>query len=124
MGRWKHASGFPYRGGLFSDSNHHSASRWLRLALSVGKFLIRCLYPRLTDRHCEGGFWTSYAILIQPSFRVAAGFAPANATDSSFAGVTATAAGAATRAYNSGVGLYFVTWAVLCFIYTVAALRT
>jgi len=71
-----------------------------------------------------GGFWTSYAILIQPSFRVAAGFAPANVTDSTFAGVTATAAGAATRSYNSGVGVYFVTWAILCFFYFIASLRT
>jgi uncharacterized protein len=72
----------------------------------------------------EGGFWTSYGILIQPSFRVAAGFAPANVTDTTFAGVTATAAGAATRSYNAGIGLYFVTWAVLCTIYTIAATRT
>jgi len=71
-----------------------------------------------------GGFWTSYAILIQPSFAVAAGFAPGNLTDTTFAGVTATTAGAATRSYNSGVALYFVTWTVLCFIYTIAAMRT
>ncbi|KIJ54338.1 hypothetical protein M422DRAFT_25257 [Sphaerobolus stellatus SS14] len=71
-----------------------------------------------------GGFWTSYGILIQPTFRVAAGFAPGNTTDNTFAGVTATAAGASTRAYNSGVGLYFVTWTLLCLIYTIAATRT
>jgi succinate-acetate transporter protein len=71
-----------------------------------------------------GGFWTSYAILIQPSFRVAAGFAPSNVTDNTFAGVQAAAAGASTRAYNSGVGLYFVTWAIVNLIYTIAATRT
>jgi len=71
-----------------------------------------------------GGFWTSYAILIQPTFRIAAGFAPASITDNTFAGVTAAAAGAATPAYNAGIGLYFVTWAVVCFVYTIAATRT
>lgn len=71
-----------------------------------------------------GGFWASYAILIQPTFRVAASFAPANVTDNTFGGVIATAAGASTREYNSGVGLYFVIWTLLCALYTVASLRT
>ncbi|GJJ13235.1 hypothetical protein Clacol_007486 [Clathrus columnatus] len=71
-----------------------------------------------------GGFWSSYAILIQPTLGVAASFAPANVTDSTFVGVTASAAGAATRQYNSGVGLYFTTWTLLCALYAIASLRT
>jgi len=71
-----------------------------------------------------GGFWTSYGILIQPTFRIASAFAPSDASDNTFAGVTATAAGAATRAYNSGVGMYMVTWALVCLVFSVAALRT
>jgi len=86
---------------------------------------LTCLHLNLILKNMfSGGFWTSYAILIQPTFRVAAAFAPSNITDTTFAGVTATAAGASTRSYNSGVGLYFVTWTMLCFIYTVAASRT
>ncbi|KAL5529147.1 hypothetical protein ACEPAG_5121 [Sanghuangporus baumii] len=68
-----------------------------------------------------GGFWTAYGIIIQPSFGVAASFAPAEAASNS---VTAAAAGAATRQYNSGLGLYFVVWGILCAIYFIASLRT
>ncbi|OCB84317.1 hypothetical protein A7U60_g8997 [Sanghuangporus baumii] len=68
-----------------------------------------------------GGFWTAYGIIIQPSFGVAASFAPAEAASNS---ITAAAAGAATRQYNSGLGLYFAVWGILCAIYFIASLRT
>ncbi|KAF8586224.1 hypothetical protein K439DRAFT_1631833 [Ramaria rubella] len=92
-------------------------------AAGIFEFIVGNTFPMVVFI-TFGGFWTTYGILIQPSFRVAAGFAPANLTDTTFAGVTSAAAGSATRSYNSGVGLYFVVWTLLCFLYTVAALRT
>lgn len=52
---------------------------------------------------------------------IAASFAPAS---DGVNGAAATMAGAATRAYNSGVAMYFVVWSILGFIYFLAALRT
>jgi len=68
-----------------------------------------------------GGFWISYGILVQPTFDLAASFAPA--TDASN-GITAAAAGAATRQYNAGLGMYFAIWGILCVVYFIASLRT
>ncbi|KZS90388.1 hypothetical protein SISNIDRAFT_415516 [Sistotremastrum niveocremeum HHB9708] len=68
-----------------------------------------------------GGFWISYGILLQPTMDIAASFAPAS---DGVNGAAATMAGAATRAYNSGVAMYFVVWSILGFIYFLAALRT
>ena len=67
-----------------------------------------------------GGFWISYAFVVTPTMGLAASFAPANITD----GITAATAGAATREYNSGLGLYFAVWGILCVIYFIASLRT
>ncbi|KZV94847.1 hypothetical protein EXIGLDRAFT_834682 [Exidia glandulosa HHB12029] len=67
-----------------------------------------------------GGFWLSYAITISPSMAIAASFAPGGMSDV----VAANAAGQASSAYNSGLGLYFLTWGILCALYTVVALRT
>ena len=68
-----------------------------------------------------GGFWIAYAIIVQPSMGIAASFASADAATNS---ITAAAAGAATRPYNSGLALYFTTWGIICAIYFVASLRT
>lgn len=68
-----------------------------------------------------GGFWISYAILIQPSFGVAASFATAEQASSP---ITAIAAGSATKAYNDGVGFYFMVWGILCVVLFLASLRT
>ena len=68
-----------------------------------------------------GGFWITYGIIIQPTNALAASFAPASDITNS---VTAAAAGSATRAYNSGLGSYFLVWGILCTIYFIAALRT
>ncbi|KAL5492940.1 hypothetical protein ACEPAI_4388 [Sanghuangporus weigelae] len=68
-----------------------------------------------------GGLWISYAILLQPSFGIAASFAtPDQATSSA----TAAAAGSATSAYNDGVGFYFLIWGILCVVLFLASLRT
>jgi len=68
-----------------------------------------------------GGFWISYGVIIQPTFDLAQSFAPA--ADASN-GITAAAAGAMTRQYNSGLGMYFAVWGILCVVYFVASLRT
>jgi len=68
-----------------------------------------------------GGFWISYGVIIQPTFDLAASFAPASDASN---GITAAAAGAATRGYNSGLGMYFAIWGILCVIYFIASLRT
>ncbi|KAL5536547.1 hypothetical protein ACEPAF_369 [Sanghuangporus sanghuang] len=68
-----------------------------------------------------GGFWISYAILLQPSFGIAASFATADEATSS---ATAAAAGSATSAYNDGVGFYFLIWGILCVVLFLASLRT
>ncbi|KAL5530924.1 hypothetical protein ACEPAG_3800 [Sanghuangporus baumii] len=68
-----------------------------------------------------GGLWISYAILLQPSFDVAASFAtPDQATSSA----TAAAAGSATPAYNDGIGFYFVVWGIVSLVFFLASLRT
>jgi succinate-acetate transporter protein len=67
-----------------------------------------------------GGFWLSYAIIITPSMGVAASFAPAAMAGNP---ITAAAAGAATREYNSGLAMYFMVWGILCLLCTVVALR-
>jgi len=69
-----------------------------------------------------GGFWIAYGIIVQPTMGLAASFAPANFN--STGGITATAAGAATREYNAGLGMYFAVWGILCVVYFIAALRT
>ncbi|KZS88510.1 hypothetical protein SISNIDRAFT_459741 [Sistotremastrum niveocremeum HHB9708] len=68
-----------------------------------------------------GGFWISYGVIIQPSAALAASFAPASDASN---GITAAAAGAATREYNAGLGMYFVVWGILCVFYFIASLRT
>jgi len=68
-----------------------------------------------------GGFWISYGFIVQPTFDLAASFAPASDASN---GITAAAAGAATRQYNAGLGMYFAVWGLLCVIYFIASLRT
>jgi len=68
-----------------------------------------------------GGFWISYGVIVQPTFDLAASFAPA--ADASN-GITAAAAGAATKGYNTGLGMYFVVWGMMCAVFFVASLRT
>lgn len=68
-----------------------------------------------------GGFWISYAAIVQPTFEIAGSFAPASDASN---GITAAAAGAATVGYNSGLGMYFLVWGIMCAIYFVASLRT
>ncbi|KAH8117437.1 GPR1/FUN34/yaaH family-domain-containing protein [Phellopilus nigrolimitatus] len=68
-----------------------------------------------------GGFWISYGVSIQPTFDLAASFAPASDANN---GITAAAAGAMTREYNTGLGLYFCVWGIMCVLYFIAALRT
>jgi len=68
-----------------------------------------------------GGFWISYGIAVQPTFALASSFAPASDASN---GITAQIAGAATRQYNAGLGLYFMFWGIMCVIYFIAALRT
>ncbi|KAL5513529.1 hypothetical protein ACEPAH_3928 [Sanghuangporus vaninii] len=68
-----------------------------------------------------GGLWVSYAILLQPSFGIAASFAT---TDQATSSATAAAAGSATPAYNDGVGFYFLVWGIICFVLFLASLRT
>lgn len=69
-----------------------------------------------------GGFWISYGIINTPTQEIAASFAPAslNATN----GVTATLAGMQSPSFNVGLGMYFLVWGILCFVYFLAALRT
>ncbi|EJD54292.1 hypothetical protein AURDEDRAFT_94924 [Auricularia subglabra TFB-10046 SS5] len=67
-----------------------------------------------------GGFWLSFAMTVSPSMGIAASFAPPGVTDT----IAAVTAGQATRAYNSGLGLYFLTWGIVCALYTIVALRT
>lgn len=52
---------------------------------------------------------------------MAASFAPAEDASN---GITAAAAGALTREYNAGLGMYFLVWGIMCAIYFVASLRT
>jgi len=68
-----------------------------------------------------GGFWITYGIIIQPTLALAGNFAPASDASN---GITAAAAGAATRAYNAGLGTYFAVWGILCVIFFIASLRT
>ncbi|KAL5513509.1 hypothetical protein ACEPAH_3908 [Sanghuangporus vaninii] len=68
-----------------------------------------------------GGLWISYAILLQPSFGIAASFAT---TDQATSSATAAAAGSATSAYNDGVGFYFLIWGIFCLVLFLASLRT
>ncbi|KAL5536559.1 hypothetical protein ACEPAF_381 [Sanghuangporus sanghuang] len=68
-----------------------------------------------------GGLWISYAILLQPSFGIAASFAT---TDEATSSATAAAAGSATSAYNDGVGFYFLIWGIFCLVLFLASLRT
>ena len=81
---------------------------------------IQLTHPRLVTIF-TGGFWISYGIAVQPTFALAASFAPASDASN---GITAAVAGAATREYNAGLGLYFMTWGIMCVIYFIAALRT
>jgi len=69
-----------------------------------------------------GGFFISYGFLVSPVQEIAASFAPLNANVTSAA--AAAAAGQATQSFNSGLGLYFVVWAVISFLFGLAALRT
>jgi len=69
-----------------------------------------------------GGFWLSYAIINTPTMQIAASFAPA-ASDATN-GVVATMAGQATPSFNIGLGMYFLVWGIICFFYTICALRT
>jgi len=68
------------------------------------------------------GFFISYGFLVSPIQEVAASFAPLNSTATS-AGAIALA-GESTRAFNSGLGLYFVVWAIIAFLFMIPALRT
>jgi len=68
-----------------------------------------------------GGFWISYGIAVQPTLDLANSFAPASDASN---GITAQIAGAATRQYNAGLGIYFMFWGIMCVIYFIAALRT
>lgn len=76
----------------------------------------------LSKDHCSrssfiGGFFISYGIIIQPTFNLAASFAPPDAAN-------AAQAGAASVQYNVGLGFYFMTFGLLCFAYFLASLRT
>ncbi|KAJ7901368.1 GPR1/FUN34/yaaH family-domain-containing protein [Mycena leptocephala] len=55
-----------------------------------------------------GGFWFSLGVLFDPSKGIASAF-----TD-----------GTNSPAFNHGVQFYFTFWAILCFLYLIAALRT
>jgi len=68
-----------------------------------------------------GGFWISYGVAIQPTFFLAASFAPSSDAGNS---ITAAAAGAMTRSYNAGLGMYFAVWGIMCAVYFLASLRT
>ncbi|KAI5124524.1 hypothetical protein M0805_003048 [Coniferiporia weirii] len=68
-----------------------------------------------------GGFWISYGVAIQPTFGLAASFAPASDASNS---ITAAAAGAMTREYNAGLGMYFAVWGIMCAVFFLASLRT
>ena len=69
----------------------------------------------------SAGFWISYGAIIQPTNQIAAAFAPASDASN---GITAAAAGAATRGYNAGLGMYFLVWGIIVTIYFIASLRT
>jgi len=69
-----------------------------------------------------GGFWLSYAIINTPTMEIAASFAPASLNSTN--GVTATMAGLQSPSFNVGLGMYFLVWGIMCFIYFVASLRT
>ena len=85
--------------------------------------LVRCdrvsAEAYLTSLDLAGGFWTAYGIIVQPSMGLAASFAPPG-TDP----LLAASVGAATRAYNAGLGMYFAVWGILCIVYFIASLRT
>ncbi|KAJ7919423.1 GPR1/FUN34/yaaH family-domain-containing protein, partial [Mycena leptocephala] len=55
-----------------------------------------------------GGFWSVLGVLFDPSKGIASAF-----TD-----------GTNSPAFNHGVQFYFTFWAILCFLYLIAALRT
>lgn len=106
---------------------HHGMGHWKHLSMR-GVRNIRLVSSCRTLCHSStpvlavsGGFWITYGIIIQPTFALAASFAPASDVSN---GITAAAAGSATRAYNAGLGTYFLVWGMLCVIYFIAALRT
>jgi succinate-acetate transporter protein len=68
-----------------------------------------------------GGFWLSYAIINTPTMQIAASFAPAADAGN---GITATMAGSQSPSFNVGLGMYFLVWGIMCFLYFVASLRT
>lgn len=68
-----------------------------------------------------GGFFISYGIINQPSIGIAASFAPA--ADASN-GITAATAGASTASYNLGLGMFFLSFGILNFIFFLCSLRT
>jgi len=88
----------------------------------IGEWIIGNTFPCVVFI-TFGGFWTAYGIINQPSFGVAASFAPAGFNETA-SGMTAAAAGAATPAFNAGLGMYFAVWGILCVVYFIASLRT
>ena len=61
-----------------------------------------------------GGFYVAFGYILDPSKGLAASFATGDYA----------ANGAANPLYNSGLGLYLVSWAVVTFCYLLASLRT
>jgi len=68
-----------------------------------------------------GGFFISYAIINAPNQGIAASFAPASDASN---GATAAMAGSQSPSFNVGLGMYFLVWGILVFIYFLASLRT